>query len=300
MQNSEQKSKFSPEPESKSESEYESEYEAESDSESDSESGSKSKFKQPKRNVGKKSIYDGCQILDPQDNVVGVCGYDRIEWYLKKNLATKINDTTIKLLFEPNYRNDKSRFVKYIKRKNMCCVCGDENTNLMKFHTVPHEFKKYLPNDWKRHNSFDILPLCSICSCDGNTVTHDYKKMLEEKYNISDDHFIDTNKQNIKNLSRILVSGRKHAVERTTVKEKLISILGYEPDENELENLMRSSDKKLYDGSNNCAEYIIKQVCMKGNDEIKEFINGWKQFFVQEMNPEEIPADFYCINFDHN
>lgn len=155
--------------------------------------------KKNKNRDGKKIIFDNCEIFISDGTSIGTCSKKRIDWYIKKGLAKKLSDTSIELLFKPNIKNEKSKNIKiHAIRKNICYVCGDENVGLMSFHTFPHAFKRFLPIDWKQHNSSDALSLCKECTYDANQVANEYKIILEEKYNVSKNDFIDKEKRELK------------------------------------------------------------------------------------------------------
>lgn len=92
---------------------------------------------------------------------------------------------------------------------------------------------------------------------------------------------------------------KKHSVEKNEILNQITSILGREPNEKELQDIYNSSDNILHDYCKNSEEYIVKQVCKKGDVEIKKFIRDWKNFFVENMDPEEIPSDYYNVNYEH-
>ena len=117
----------------------------------------------------KKPIYENCQILAPDGEILCKCDKQKVEWYLTKELATIVKEEplTIKLNFEPNGRGisshkgddsiDNQYYVDY--KKNQCVVCGVDD-KYMRFQIVPSKYRAFFPEKYKSHRSHDILLLC--------------------------------------------------------------------------------------------------------------------------------------------
>lgn len=76
-----------------------------------------------------KPVYENCRILAPDGEILCKCDRKKVEWYLSKNLATKLEDDplVIQLNFEPNGRgissykgdstSDNQYYVEYKKNQ---------------------------------------------------------------------------------------------------------------------------------------------------------------------------------------
>lgn len=68
-----------------------------------------------------------------------------------------------------------------------------------------------------------------------------------------------------------------------------------------MDSILKEPDRKKYEETECPEEYIIKKLYeSEGNKGIEKFIKEWKDYFVGEMEPDEIPEDFYFVNYDHN
>jgi len=278
---------------------FDSDSDSYSDASSESEKEPNNNNNKTSRNKSKKIIYDNCEIYY-KEKLIGICSRSRFNWYLRKNIANKLSDNSLELLFDPVFKSDSNAQNKQVRRKNMCYCCGETN-NLVKFASVPTEYKKYFPMEWKSHNSFDILSLCRDCSDDARSVYTDKIKDFEKKYNVSRHNYLDHVKQNSKLLIKSIKKKEENNIPTTDLVNKLTNLLGYYPSTDQMENISKESDKKEYDDTVCPEEYVIKKICeLEGNKGIEKFIREWKDYFVKEMEPDEIPEDFYFVNYDHN
>lgn len=93
------------------------------------------------------------------------CSHRKINWYLKRGLATKISEQplSIRLNFKANGNGEPEHVLK-IKRENECVVCGETDMEkLTKHHIVPYEFRKHFPDHYKSNLSILVVGLCQDC-----------------------------------------------------------------------------------------------------------------------------------------
>ena len=159
-----------------------------------------------------KPIYENSMILAPDGEVLCKCDKKKINWYLDRNLAVKINDDplTIKLTFEPSGRGvtafdgekfDDEFYVEY--RINQCVVCGKEE-NYLRFQIIPSEYRMYFPEKYKAHRSHDVLLLWFDCNEIAIKKQSDLKTSLSKEYNVPRKllHEDAQNKENVKLFQR--------------------------------------------------------------------------------------------------
>lgn len=238
-----------------------------------------------------KLLYDNCELYSLNDSLIGLCSKSRMNWYLKKGIAETIpdRDNSIRLLFETKYENNINK--NKLKKENKCYVCETTN-NLSRYHVLPSEYKRYLPQIWKDRSSMNILPLCNDCSAEANAYFQEFKTALEEEYEVSKDNYYDKEKEIIKRLSKKILNNREHGITDKEPLQKLLEKLKInEIDNNELIKLSQIDSSVIYKETKCCAEYIMKQIIKE--NKIEEFINQWKDFFVECMKPKDLPECFY-------
>ncbi|KAJ2807589.1 hypothetical protein H4R21_000413 [Coemansia helicoidea] len=107
-------------------------------------------------------IYDNCRVLDISGELLFRAGQRRVDWYLARGLARRVDPQTIQLAFanrgsgrrdEPFYPQDM---------RNECVVCGSAE-RLTMHHVVPHQYRHHMEEAVKSRSSHDLLPLCTAC-----------------------------------------------------------------------------------------------------------------------------------------
>jgi hypothetical protein len=107
-------------------------------------------------------VYSNCSIYHPNGDLMCHCALKKMNWYLKKGLAEKISENSIRLLFEPGGDGHSGDKYYLEQRENQCVVCGTKE-NLTKHHVVPHQYRKNMPEEHKSHTHFDVLCVCVTC-----------------------------------------------------------------------------------------------------------------------------------------
>lgn len=129
--------------------------------------------------------YDNYKMLNQDGSFMCFINEKRFKWYLKKNIANKIDDHTIQITFEPEGRGSLERCSPFYLEEidNRCVVCGTEE-NLTRHHILPTRYRKNLPQEIKGSNHFDVV---LICRDHHDAYEIEAKKLDEElykKYNI--------------------------------------------------------------------------------------------------------------------
>ncbi|AYV84126.1 MAG: hypothetical protein Hyperionvirus18_2 [Hyperionvirus sp.] len=238
--------------------------------------------------MASKKLYDNCEIYSPDKKLLGYCSLAKYDWYLTKNLAEKIEDGKVMLKFEPKYRTMTRDCAS--KKLNRCYVCSAEG-DLRKYHVIPSQYKKQLPVTLKSHNSTDIIPLCVECESEATFEKEEFRRNLEDEYNVSQSNFIDDKKALLKALSKKILGARSHGILEKDSMVRIQEILKREPTDDDLKEYSGCNPSMMYQGTKSAAEYVTKQFLEK--DQIKELMLLWKQLFVDTMDPEMIPDDFF-------
>ncbi|KAI9469168.1 hypothetical protein BX667DRAFT_473533 [Coemansia mojavensis] len=109
-----------------------------------------------------KAIYSNCRVLDINGDLLFRASHKRLEWYLSRNLADRIDDTTIQLNFvnKGNGRKDEPFYLQDMQ--NNCSICGTAGSLTM-HHVVPHQYRTFMEESIKSRSSHDLLPTCTVC-----------------------------------------------------------------------------------------------------------------------------------------
>lgn len=112
----------------------------------------------------KEQFFDNCRLLKPDGTLLFYCSKKSMQWYLRKELATIIDEQTVQLKFTPKIKNEESLQHYKTTRVNACFVCG-KSGSLCQFDIVPKQYRahmddKYKNKGWRLH---DYIPLCVIC-----------------------------------------------------------------------------------------------------------------------------------------
>ena len=85
------------------------------------------------------ALYDNCRILRPDRSFLSWCRRRTLDRYIKKGFAERVDENTIRLLFDPKQftRKPKNEVVLGFK-KNECAVCGESRGKLQRYYVVPY------------------------------------------------------------------------------------------------------------------------------------------------------------------
>jgi hypothetical protein len=238
--------------------------------------------------VKKEDIYGNYSILHPDGSLMCHTDKKKVNWYLKKNLAVRVDETTIMLNFEPKGRGNAKDSEYYAEsRENRCVVCGETN-DLTLHHVVPYQYRKHFPEHLKSHTSFDILPLCIKHHEEYEDEAGKRNKHLQILYNalpainrLPPD--VEDAKEVAGIISTLIKSGDKIPDERKNVLLK--KVRDYFKDEDiwwdDLPDLFVDINYKVE--SSSPAKTIVEAV-----PDLFEFIVGWRKHFVDTMKPQHL------------
>lgn len=132
-----------------------------------------------KKITSDRKLYGNYEIYHPDGFLMCFCNIKRFNWYLNKNLAIKINDKQIKLLFEPNGPGDPMVILE--PRQDICVVSGLTD-NLSKHHVVPYQYRKLFPLRYKNKNSTDVVLLERQIHNEYELYADIFKERLEDDF----------------------------------------------------------------------------------------------------------------------
>jgi exonuclease 3'-5' domain-containing protein 2 len=231
-------------------------------------------------------MYDNCRLLSPEGKFMAFCDRKRYDWYLKKNLAVKIDDKTIQLTFIPKgtgYRLD-SEFL-LTERANVCVVCGTEH-NLTKHHVVPTRYRKHFPLEIKNHASFDVLTLCEEHHHEYEEHSNNFSKELMKKHDL--DELAKKYKEKYTNLGLIATFLDAGDSMPEKAKEKLLEKIKVVFHDDSITRkqlpVILANNKEFIDGYYDAIH--VKLIEIYG---YVEFVKMWRKHFIDYAKPQFLP-----------
>lgn len=132
-----------------------------------------------KNSVLNRVPYDNYKIYHPNGTLMCFSSLKKIKWYLSRNLAKYIDNTSIMLLFTPNGFGDPLDILE--SRKNYCVITKKE-TDLTRHHVIPAQYRKHFRMCYKDKNSTDIMLLNRIVHNEYEITATKFKDQLEKDY----------------------------------------------------------------------------------------------------------------------
>jgi len=246
--------------------------------------------------IPNKVLYSQILMLNPDGLPMCYIDEKRFKWYMKRNLAEVVekNPLTIRLKFQPS-GNGKSHNLYYLtKIKNKCVVCGT-NKNLTKHHIVPYLYRKFFPDEYKEHNSYDVVLMCRGCHDEYEYYATLKKKNILKKYGISPKikkYIIDDKRVMIKKAASALKRCKNIPIKRRRELEKVI-VKFFKQD--------KISQMYIDKGCNLNVlhkDFRLKQEgkeVMNKVENIDKFIIEWRKHFLKIMSPKFMP-EYWDIN----
>ena len=239
----------------------------------------------------KQPIYGNCKVLDPNGLLLFRCERKKADWYLNRDLAKLVAtepNYTVQLTFTPKGQGHQGQPFYLQDRKNRCVVCGSEE-DLTRHHCVPYCYRKYMPEEWARFTSHDILAVCIPCHEEYETHAFAFKQELGEQYGIPVEGIgsrYDKDVARVRGMSNALIKyGSQIPEERK--QEMMGIILDYVKAEGiEFTGLEDFVDLDPV----NMSDYIAhgQVVCDKVED-MAAFLSMWRQHFIDTMSPKFLP-----------
>ncbi|CAM1154706.1 EXD2 (predicted) [Pycnogonum litorale] len=126
-----------------------------------------------------KPLYDNCQLLAPDGQVLCSCNLKKAQWYLDKSLGVLVQDDPliVRLNFEPEGRPILDGQYYIHNKDNRCVVCKSTKSLLRK-NIVPHEYRRHFPGILKSHSSHDVVILCVDCHIRSNFMDAKLRQQL--------------------------------------------------------------------------------------------------------------------------
>lgn len=228
-------------------------------------------------------IYDNCEIYRSNDTFFCFCSKRKMNWYLEKELAEKIEGhDAIKLKFDPQFRDENDKYVVYMRTKlnNKCFTC-DITEGLVKYRIIPSEYLKFIPVECKCRNPdlvTNIISLCIDCRNEADSHAQELKDKLCEEFNVCSDYYIDHDRIETKSLCRKILKCRKKGFDDRVLMERLSLKFNRRLDD-ELYEHSNCDISAVYKNTRSPAEYIVLQIIHE--NKIEDFIKQWKDILTK-------------------
>lgn len=231
-------------------------------------------------------IYGNYKIYSPEGELMFRCNQKKYNWYQSRLLLTPFKDGH-KLTFTPNGPGALSEYVLSHK-ENRCVVCGSME-RLSKHHVVPYQYRRHLPIKHKANNSYDVLVLCYKCHSSYEIAAYNFKLAIAEKLDIP----WNTQSYTMRRARESAKTLIKHwSILPKVAKEKLHNrvrvVLGDSYTQEDLVNLQN------YQEINKHGQLVVEQY----QGRIQEFIELWRQHFIQTTNPRFL-SDNWTTDYHH-
>lgn len=238
--------------------------------------------------------YGNERVYAPNGKLMYLSSTKRANWYLNRNLATKVDDGII-LNFEPNGYGYHGDNYNLSEKHNRCVVCGVAELSLLtKHHIVPTIYRKYFPLEVKSRNSHDVVIICEDCHHEYEIEATNLKIELAKKYNIVNHQ--DINKIRLQNnlsnrkaycIAKTLTAKNDKIPEykRILMEIKFEMLSGLIANSENLESIINSMYTKNDEFDESHGFLIMKEI-----SDLQEFTEMWRQHFLDIMLPDYMPV----------
>lgn len=241
-------------------------------------------------NPSKNKIYGNYKVLSPNNILMFRCNDKKINWYLNKNLAERIDDISIRLKFNPNGLGNYNQY-GIDEMENICVVCGVKH-NLNRHHVVPICYRKFFPNEKKNHKFHDILSICLECHEYYEKIAIQFKNELSIKYNAPLNGIQCDNLQLIKMKNIISCILYNDKIPKYRIKEMKNEVKEYftwkRVSKKRLQNIL---DIKINNVTKTHGEMVVSKI-----EDIDSFIKEWRKHFIKNMNCKFLPKKWSVNN----
>lgn len=243
-----------------------------------------------------KQIYHNYTVLSPDGIEMFRCDKKKFDWYLRKGLATQIDDEVIRLLFQPKGLGWAGEHFYLQDRENKCCCCGSNN-QLSKHHVVPYCYRKHMPSNLKDNNYFDVLPLCTSCHVKYEKIAQNKKQELSTRYQAPIDGLNNWMTYRPYKHARTLYKYWDSIPEnrRKEMRNIISKELGKESiSDEDLKKYATITSQESIPEYKSHGEIVVFQI-----ESFQEFFEEWRSHFVSTMQPKHLPNNWEIKRDSH-
>lgn len=227
-------------------------------------------------------MFDNIALLTPDDQLLARVSKDRVKWYVERDLADQVDETTVRLKFEPRSRKVYYEY-ELEPRPNKCVVCGTKNKP-SRHHVVPYRFRKYLPAEYKNRNIFDLLIVCRDCHDTYHIIADKFIVELFEKHGVVDQR---KEIELIRNPAKGLANfwDRIPEARRQNMIERVSNYTGIQVTFANIEEVIDLLNRQFT--ACNPDQNLVE--CF----DIKDFVIMWRLHFIDTMKPKHLSQTWY-------
>ncbi len=243
--------------------------------------------------------YTNIKVHHPDGTLMFRCSQRRLNFYLGKNLVDKIGENSYKLNFIPKGYGKHDTLYEVSEKTTHCVVCGAKE-NLSKHHVVPYCFKKFFPDEFKRHNSYDVLFTCIDCHHKYELAANKFKAKLFDGTDLSGYNECQRNNLGMNFFAKSLLKykDRMPAEKVSLFEQKLSSFYSVEIScltDEFLSNIIEKNNNKYHKANKKITEnrniLAIKKFSEKEDltrEDYIDFIVAWRRHFVEHAKPKHL------------
>lgn len=238
----------------------------------------------------KKPLYDNIVTLSPNGEQLCRCNHEKAEWYLKNQLADIVADNplVIKLRFEPKGKGHAGDSFYLEEKANICVVCGSTEDHT-RHHIVPYCFRKYFSDQYKKHNSHDIVILCISCHDEYEVYADEFKNDLSIEFDVpfmGKGCYLTKDLYTVKRHASALKRNAKMPADRL---EKLYNTLRLHYGRQEITeaDILAAANIKPTCKEQEASKFgqrIVEQIT-----DLQDFVERWRKHFITIMEPKNMP-----------
>lgn len=173
-------------------------------------------------------------------------------------------------------------------KRNECVVCG-KKSGLSRHHVIPALYRKFFPDEIKKHSYHDILLLCCECHQGYEREADKVKLELAEQYDYPV-HGVggELDPVALKVVKTAIALYRHGHVIPEPRKSFLLAILQDYKEQEEIndKDIEELANLSVYNGETwvSHGDYVVSQI-----DDPQEFVEMWREHFIESMQPQYLP-----------
>lgn len=233
---------------------------------------------------GEKFVY---RLISKDESYSGFCGRKKGEWYIKKGLATLIDEKTIKLNFVWNIPKDELVALDYeatIDKSSCCNACGSID-KLKLSNIIPHKILKYFPSELCPRSDRLRIVLCDVCISKVSSINVNLYDEFVKEFNLSYYDVYDKELEYIRIIMR-RYAGKWSYKFTEEEKNKIVKYFGHFPSGYDVANNVYKYQKfDIYKKIGDCEnyyEYIVNEY-KKRDDGLKQLKDKCIKFFYDNI-----------------
>jgi len=264
-------------------------------------------------------VYGGCKVYSNKGNLMFLCLEKRAKWYLNKvdkktgqtlayeihhinpiinfimkTLSIKPKRLKIKFRFEMKGEGISGDKYSIAKKENRCVVTGERNLDtLTRHHITPYCYRMFMPLEYKEANSHDIVTIKNEQHYEYERHADKLKVEIAKKYDapIDGKRVVDHRLFYALKSARALKdhSEKMPPKKSEELKQTIRNYSGQKRVTQKLIDDLCAIDFKEASKVKSHGEIVVEKLMLEGKEAIQEFVEMWRQHFLDHANPKYMP-----------